>query len=120
MPENRSSTTSNAVNGSDGAIPVTDRYSVDRYRPKASTDEVHDTMIRSLAEVVTSALHNAGQFVALATVYDRDASTGTRYGHLVDATECVEIAMTHLGQLKAAVKHRLQMENEDNPGVIAF
>ena len=39
-----------------------------------------------------------------------------RYGHLVDATECAEIAMTHLGQLKAAMNHRLRIEDEQHAG----
>ncbi len=48
--------------------------------------------------------------------YDRDASTAVRYGHLVDASECLEIAMTHLGQLKAAMSHRLRLEDEQHTG----
>jgi hypothetical protein len=39
-----------------------------------------------------------------------------RLGHLVDATECVEIAMTHLGQLKAAMSHRLRLEDAHHAG----
>ena len=67
--------------------------------------------MRSLGSVVTTAAHNAAQFVHLADVYDRQAGTAIRLGHLVDASECLEIAMTHLGQLKAAMSHRLQTED---------
>ena len=52
--------------------------------------------------------------------YDRDATTAIRYGHLVDATECAEIAMTHLGQLKAAMNHRLRVEDERHGGETPF
>ena len=46
--------------------------------------------------------------------YDHDEVDAIRYGHLVDSTECLEIALIHLGQLKAAVIHRLLIEDEQN------
>jgi hypothetical protein len=129
MPE---STTSGATNGSAVAVPAprekatgtgcavdVDR-DVDRYRPKASTTAVHDAVLRSLASVVSSATHTAWEFLALVEVYDRDATTAIRLGHLVDASECLEIAMTHLGQLKAAMSHRLRLEDEQNTGETPF
>ena len=105
-----------------GATVITRSTSedTDRYRPKASTTAVHDEMLRSLASVVTTALSNAGSFVGLAEHYDRDAGTAIRLGHLVDAAECAEIAMTHLGQLKAAMNHLLRTEDEQNTGESPF
>ena len=103
--------------GANGAVPAQSKKAeVDRYRPMASTTAVHDAVISSLANVVSSAVHNAGEFVHLADLYDRDAGTAIRLGHLVDATEYVEIAMTHLGQLKAAMSHRLRLEDEQHAG----
>ena len=86
------------------------------YRPKASTAAVHDAVMRSLSEVVSEATRQAGDFVYLAHHCDRDAGTAIRYGHLVDASECLEIALTHLGQLKMAVNHRLCEEDDRNIG----
>ncbi len=114
MPENASNGT---ANGAILAVPDdTAPVHVDRYRPEASTTAVHDTVLTSLASVVTAAVHHAGHYVYLADHYDRDATTAVRLGHLVDATECVEIAMTHLGQLKAAMSHRLRLEDEHHAG----
>jgi hypothetical protein len=90
------------------------------YRPAASTDKVHQTIWRSLAEIVTESALQAGTFVNLAQHYDRDKGTAVRYGHLVDAAECLEIAMTHRGQLKAAVSYRLRIEDEQNTGMPGF
>ena len=125
MPENSSNGTTPAA--TPGAIAnVTDEATgttvvgekppidLDRYRPEASTGEVHEEMLRSLTSVVVVAAHNAIQFVHLADRYDRDAGTAVRYGHLVDATECLEIAMTHLGLLKSAVAYRLHTEDDRN------
>ena len=98
------------------ASPPTDKADkvdkVDRYRPEASIERVYEEVMRSFASVATTALHNAGNFVYLAEHYDRDAGTAVRMGHLVDAAECAEIALTHLGQLKALVSHRLHTEDE--------
>jgi hypothetical protein len=84
------------------------------YRPTASTEKVHETIWRSLGQVVSEATYQAGNFVSLAEVYDNDATLAVRYGHLVDAAECLEIAMTHLGLLKTAVAYRLRIEDEQN------
>jgi hypothetical protein len=84
------------------------------YRPTASTERVHETIWRSLGQVVSEATYQAGNFVSLAEVYDKDKGTAVQYGHLVDATECLEIAMTHLGLLKTAVAYRLRIEDEQN------
>ncbi len=101
----------NTTNGSIAAV-LNAATEVERYRPKASTTKVQDEVLRSLATVVTEAFDNARNFVSLAEFYDHDAGTAIRYGHLVDAAECAEIAMTHLGQLKAAMNHRLRIEDE--------
>lgn len=106
-----------ALNGSTAsAVSAASNGSVDRHRPKASTATVYEEVMRSLASVVTTALSNAGSFVYLGEHYDRDATTAVRLGHLVDATECVEIAMTHLGQLKAVMSNRLRAEDEQHAG----
>lgn len=86
------------------------------YRPSASTEKVQETIWRSLSQIVTEAALQATDFVNLAEYYDRDNGTAVRYGHLVDAAECLEIAMTHLGQLKRAVAYRLAIEDEQNTG----
>ena len=101
MPETRTNKVPD-TNGATAVDPVSHSTSVaDRYRPKASTTAVHDAVLSSLASVVSSATHTAWEFLSLVEVYDRDATTAIRLGHLVDASECLEIAMTHLGQLKA-------------------
>jgi hypothetical protein len=89
-------------------------------RPTASTQKVHDEIARSLGQIVFESAHQATQFVTLFEHYDRDATTAIRYGHLVDAAECLEIALTHLGQLKAAVSHRLLIEDEQNADTPGF
>lgn len=119
MPETTISQTPDSVNGAVSA-PSTTVVDVDRYRPKASTIAVHDEIVSSLAGVVSSAVRTAGEFVSLAEVYDRNTTMAIRYGHLVDASECLEIAMTHLGQLKAALNHRLRLEDERNEGESPF
>lgn len=85
--------------------PVTMPEQVQRepYRPTASTEKVHDTVIRSLSDVVRTSAHEAGTFVALFDVYDKDEPITVRYDHLADAAECLEIALTHLSQLKTIV-----------------
>ena len=124
MPETRISTVSdtNGATGAGSAVNSASRTTseADRYRPKASTTAVHDAVLSSLASVVRSATHTAGEFLSLVEVYDRDATTAIRLGHLVDASECLEIAMTHLGQLKAAMSHRLRLEDEQHTGPTPF
>ena len=93
--------------------PVTMPEQVERepYRPTASTERVYDDIARSLSSIVHTSAHEACQYVSLFEHYDRDATLVVRYGHLVDAAECLEIALTHLGLLKAAVAHRLHIED---------
>jgi hypothetical protein len=50
--------------------------------------------------------------VSLFDLYDKDETLVVRHSHLVDATECLEIALTHLGQLKTIVSNRLYWEDE--------
>jgi len=102
-------------NGKVVSIPAQE-IEQETYRPPASTVKVQETIMRSLSEIVSESLHQAGNFVSLAEHYDRDKTTAVRYGHLVDATECLEIALTHLGLLKAAVSYRLRIEDEQNIG----
>jgi hypothetical protein len=102
--------------------PVTIPAQVERepYRPTASTEKVHDTVIRSLSDVVRTSAHEAGTFVALFDVYDKDKSLVARHSHLVDAAECLEIALTHLGQLKTIVSNRLRWEGVDIKNAQSF
>ena len=117
MSESSVSTPSTGTNGATATSPARPSLAdLQKYRPKASTAAVHEEVIRSLSEVVTEAADNAAGFARLASLYDRDAGTAIRYGHVVDATECLEIAMTHLGQLKAALNHRLRLEDEQHTG----
>ncbi|OLT06811.1 hypothetical protein BJF90_45760 [Pseudonocardia sp. CNS-004] len=105
------------TNGTPVIIP--EQAAREPYRPTASTQEVHDTIARSLSDIVCTSASQARVFVSLFDLYDKDATLAVRYGHLVDAAECMEIALTHLGQLKAAVAHRLLIEDEQN-GPIPF
>jgi hypothetical protein len=82
------------------------------YRPTASTEKVHDTLARCLSDIAHTSSYQAMSFVSLFDIYDKDATLTVRYGHLVDATECLEIALTHLGQLKTMVANRLSWEEE--------
>ena len=85
------------------------------YRPKASTDKVREEVERAMGRIVSEALYQATNFVQLADHYDRDAGESVRYGHLVDATECVEIALTHMAMLKAAMNYRLISTDQTDP-----
>lgn len=122
------STSSTVTNGHAAAGPTTNtktvatgsRIDVDRFRPQASTSAVHDAVLGSLASVVSTATRQAWEFLVLVEVYDRDATLAIRYGHLVDASECLEIAMTHLGQLKAVMNHRLRIEDKQHTGETPF
>jgi hypothetical protein len=93
------------------------------YRPAASTDKVRRTIESAFREIVSEATAQAGNYAYLAWS-DRDMGTAVQYGHLVDATECLEIALTHLGLLKSAVGYRLRIEDDanlgDNDGPIPF
>ena len=86
------------------------------YRPTASTDKVRETIISSLSEIVSQAAYQAGTFVSLASLYDKDKGTAIRYGHLVDAAECLEIAQVHMDRLKNEVAYHLRTEDERNVG----
>jgi hypothetical protein len=107
-------------NGKVVSIPAPESDERELYRPSASTEKVHGVVERSLADIAWEAAHQAGQFISLAKYYDRDKGTAIRYGYLVDAAECLEIAMTHLGQLKAAVGYRLRIEDEQNADTPGF
>jgi hypothetical protein len=84
------------------------------YRPKASTERVHETIHRTLGEVASEAIHQASNFVYLAGHGRTHESPKVRYGRLVDAAECLELAMVHLGRLQDAVFHRMQIEEPDS------
>lgn len=84
------------------------------HAPEASIRKVHDEMVRSHYSVVFEAAHQASKFAIEAN--GREIDTATRIGHLVDMTECLEIALTHVGQWKAALSYRLRVEDERNSG----
>ncbi|TQM46136.1 hypothetical protein [Pseudonocardia cypriaca] len=107
------------TNGKPATMPESAERKADQYRPDASTQKVHDTIAHSLSDVVLASVREADKFVSLFDFYDKKVTLGVRYGHLVDAAECLEIALTHLGQLKAAVSYRLLIEDEQN-GPIPF
>jgi hypothetical protein len=89
------------------------------YRPPASTEQVYERIASSLSDVVRTSARQGANFVSLFDIYDRDETLAVRYGHLVDAAECLEIALTHLGLLKASVGHQLRIADEQN-GPIPF
>lgn len=84
------------------------------YRPKASVTKVREMIANSLRDIVSTASHEAGTFAHLAWC-DRDKDATVVYGHLVDASECLEIAMTHLSMLKCMVVHEMQTAGQDSP-----
>lgn len=106
----------NATNGSAAAIPQQSTKATktakptapaEPYRPTASTDKVRQEVEHAMGRIVLEALYQGTHFIQLADHYDRDAEEAVRYGHLVDATECMEIAFTHLAMLKAAMNYRV-------------
>src|SRR5689334_21476797 len=90
------------------------------YRPDASTARVYDPVAESLSRIVVQASYETATFVNLANIYDRDADPVVRMGHLVDATECLELALTHLGQLRTAMQHRLRVIGDDWDRTLPF
>jgi hypothetical protein len=82
------------TNGKPVTIPA--QVEQEPYRPTASTEKI-----------VSTSAHEAGIFVSLFEHYDKDETVSVRMGHLIDATECLETALTHLGQLKTMVGNRL-------------
>jgi hypothetical protein len=95
--------------------PVTIPEQAERepYRPAASTKSVYDTVANTMAIIVEMAAHEASSHVSLFDRYDRDASFADRFQHLVDATECLEIALIHLGQLKAAARQSQLIDDSE-------
>ncbi|MGH3611154.1 MAG: hypothetical protein ACRDRK_00735 [Pseudonocardia sp.] len=110
MSESNGTTVIPIENGKKPAEKLPER---EPYRPSASTDKVRRSIESAFREIVSEATSQAGHFTYLAWV-DREKGTAVQYGHVVDATECLEIAMTHLGLLKAALAYRLRIEDEDN------
>ncbi len=103
------------TNGKTAAVAVAaqtgESVSTDRYRPSPDRDKVYAEIDRALRSVVSESAFQAGQFVSLLH-YDRDDTIAVRHQHLVDASECLELAMTYLGQLKALLSHRMRVEND--------
>jgi len=90
-----------------------------RYRPKASTARVHAQIESALREIVTEAANQLCSFMHLCWA-DEKAGTAVVYGHVVDASECLEIAATHLLMLKTAVAYRLRIEDDKNGADLPF
>ena len=91
----------------------------DRYRPAPSAAKVHAQIESAFREVVTEAATQLMQFMHLAWA-DRDAGTAIVYGHLVDGSECLELAALHLDMLRTAVAHRLRIEDDENGADLPF
>jgi hypothetical protein len=110
------------MSGTNGKSVVIPEQSTERepYRPSASREKVHDTIVGSLSQIVSESTYQAGNFVSLAEHYDRDKGTAVRYGHLVDADECLELALTYLGMLKQVLAHRMRIEDDENTGSPGF
>lgn len=104
-------------NGTTVVIPG--QHDRDPYRPTASTAKVQQTIEVSLREVVSEAANQAGSFAYLAWA-DRAKGVEVQYGHLVDATECLETAMTYLGMLRQVLSHRMRIEDDQNIGSVDF
>ncbi|MFC4942356.1 hypothetical protein [Pseudonocardia sp. GCM10023141] len=100
-------------NGKAATIPQPANDAKER-RSQLDTTKVWRTIERSLNDIAWEAAMQAGQFLLAADIVSD--GTAVRYGRLVDATECMEIAMTYLGQLKSAVAFRLAIEDEQNIG----
>jgi hypothetical protein len=101
-----------ATNGRAAVVPtqqVADD-SADRYRPSADRDKVYREIEQSLGRIVQQACHQAAQFASLGH-YQREEAVAVRYGHLVDASECLELAMTYLGLLKGVLSHEVRVED---------
>lgn len=100
------------LNGKSGSATKPDQ----EFRPSPSTAKVYHVMEGALTRVAEEAAFQAGMYMYVADVCDRDKGTAIRLGHLVDASECLEISLTYLAQLKAAVAHRLHLEDAENIG----
>lgn len=84
--------------------------------PEPNIRKVYDAMLRSQYNVVFEAAHQASKFAIAANESSGDVDTATRLGHLVDAAECLEIALTQVGQWRAALAYRLHVEDERTAG----
>jgi len=82
--------------------------------PEPNIRKVHDAICGSHYSVVFEAAHQASLFAIEANAPRVD--TATQLGHLVDMTECLEIALTHIGQWKAELSYRLRVEDERHCG----
>lgn len=98
---------------STATVPPAPKETPPYRRPEADRNKVYETVERSLGEIVSEAAHQAAMFVHAAREYRGDP-TAVRYAHLVDAAECMEIGLTHLGLLKSAVAFRLRTEDDQN------
>jgi hypothetical protein len=110
------STTVNDPAAVTATTTTTDR---DRYRPTASTAKVHAQIESALREIVSEAANQLVQFMHLVWE-DRNAGTAVVYGHLVDGSECLELAALHLDMLRTAVGHRLRIEDDHNGADLPF
>ncbi|AEA27361.1 hypothetical protein Psed_5225 [Pseudonocardia dioxanivorans CB1190] len=102
------------MNRSSVAVPPQGIQADRPYRPTASREKVQEEIERAMRGIFFEAAAQATQYMSLVE-YDRQADITVRHGHLVDASECMEIAMTYLGQLKALLSHRIRVENVDPP-----
>ena len=107
------------TNGATTSVTEPASSTEERYRPTASTAKVHAQIESALREIVSEAANQLVQFMHLAWV-DRKAGTAIVYGHVVDASECLELAALHLDMLRTAVGHRLRIEDNKNGADLPF
>lgn len=100
------------VNGKSKVVPE-QRTAREPYRPDANTEAIYVEIERGMKSVVREAITQASHFVYLYDA-DKDADSAVRFVHLIDATECMEQALIHLGQLKSLVDHRMTVRNTQN------
>jgi hypothetical protein len=93
-------------------LPKPSRLGADRAK-------VYKTIERSLGEIVWEATHQANCFMNEAGEH-RGETTANRYAQILDAAECLEIALTHLSMLKTALAFRLCTEDDRNIGPCPF
>src|SRR5919197_2572300 len=97
------------TNGKTTAVPE-QRKQRKPYRPEASTEKIYAEIEQGMKRVVSEATLQASHFLYLFDDAKDQEDPASRFVHLVDATECLELALDHLGQLKRLVDHRMTVK----------
>lgn len=98
-------------NGKTVVVPAQKSEDRERYRPTADRENVHREIERAMRDVVYHAAHEAVLYMSLVLV-DRDQDVAVRYGHAVDARECLELALDYLGLLMNELNHQIRVKND--------